>query len=351
MSSTFFMKPDDYTHEAPYTHPLLTGLWECTWFIHRLRTKPSPYLPDYPEIRNQVKMWREKMFQALMPFFWGAMGQPKTLGHLVPGPKVSMLQAFHAIQTYATLVHQIQEAQAEFKDAKAHAEAANMAEVWLEMWTDLQTVEYRMKRFIKQGEMPEDKDIDIMLIYDNNVCLSSEYFPKNTKFVSAPLRSYTDQSAFFDLLEDYETAPFSHRLLEPLLSARQGLLRLAKLQIPPNEACSGPLEHLAAWYREMHCALAAFHRDVFEPSTLRNNTTGSSSKVKVIRALFAIRCYATLVKQIEFAKVALRSVPSARITLDARIVVQTVLETVEVKMHRFFMEGLKPMDQDILVSR
>ncbi|KAF8456605.1 hypothetical protein BGX38DRAFT_1162180, partial [Terfezia claveryi] len=347
MPSTFFTKPEDYIHEAPYTHLLLTGLRECTWFINRLTTNPSPYLPDYPDIRNLVKVWRENMFQALISFFQDAM-QPKTLGYLLPSPKVSMLRAFHAIRTYSTLVHQIREARAEFGGAKAHAETANMAVVWMEMWTDLQTVEYRMKRFIKQGEMPENKDIDITLsrsadrasrspMYDKNGCL---YFPENTKFISAPLQSYTDQSAFFDLPEDYGTVPFSHRLLEPLLAAKQGLEKLAKLQIPPNEAGPGPLEHFTAWRREMYCALAAFHRDVFEPSTLRNITTGSSSKVKVIRALFAIRCYATLLEQIDSAKEALYSVPQASITRDAWHAALTVLETVEVTMQRFFMEGV-----------
>jgi len=360
-SSAFFTKPEDYIHEAPYTHPLLTELVNCTWFVHRLTIGSSDHVPDYPHIRNQVKSWREKMFQALMLFYQDVKGQPGALSRLTPDPKVSMLRVFHAIQTYAALIQQIREARTKLEASQAHAEAANVANLWLEMWTDLRTVEYRMKRFIKRGEMPKDKDINTTpgrgvdrvpksLIHDSYACLSSNSSPEGANVISEPLQSYSDQSAFFDLPEDYGTVPFSHRILQPLLSAKEGLERIAQLQTPPLGAAPSPLEHLTAWRREMCCALAAFYRDVFETSTLKNIATCSSSKVGVVRALFAMRCYAILVKQIDATKQALCSVPDASITSKARLAALTDLETVKVRMDQFFMKKVKPVDQDVFLG-
>ncbi|KAF8428697.1 hypothetical protein EV426DRAFT_585454 [Tirmania nivea] len=292
-----------------------------------------------------MKIWREKMFQALILFYQDAREQPKLLSNLLTSHKVSKLRAFLAIRVYDDLLKQMREARAAFKAAELHAQEVGMAEVLWEIRMDLHTVEYRMECFIMKGEIPKDRNIDVMLIRnadevsnDTNSCF--EGMPES-------LHSYSDNSGFFDIPEDYDPAPFNHRLLQPLLLAKEGLERLAQT-LPPNSASNlarRSLENITNWRREMRNALAAFHRDVSEPSTFRNITTGGSSKVKVVRVLFAIRCYATLVKEIGATKQAMLLIDEHQdfelptgIMLHDWLAGWEDLVTVELDMNEFFLK-------------
>ena len=177
--------------------------------------------------------------------------------------------------------------------------------------------------------------------------------------------SYSNNSAFFDLPKDYDALPSglrSHRLLTtlPLLTAILQKLnspshRPASLLPPPSlstiKSCLQNLGMLIPWRKAMFEALTIFYKDTFEYSRIRN--LGASHKVKMMRSLYAIRCYATLVKQIREARKALKEIRihAGKVGMDGvwRAAWTNIL-TVEVNMEQFVMYGSKPVEEYILLG-
>lgn len=181
------------------------------------------------------------------------------------------------------------------------------------------------------------------------------------------VQSISDASAFFDLPEDYAPAPFEHRLLQALPRVIDRLEKLLKYHGPANPlpnplpapALSAlkdllkSIKVLEPWRKEVFHALNALHRDVYERSVLRKITTGSSSKLTILRAVYAMRCHTTLVKQIRKAKHLLRDIKPSVVVggmAHAWLIGWVHLITVEANMKGLIMKGIKPVDEDVAVK-